>query len=100
MMPSGSGRFTFGFGGAGATGVEMAGAIAEVARRLLRHDFRELDPRRSRIVLIEAGPRLLPAFAPALSDYAARSLRSMGVEVELGRMVTGCDARGVTLKDG
>jgi len=78
----------------------MAGAIAEVARRTLRHDFREIDPRRSRIVLIEAGPRLLPAFAPALSDYAARSLRSMGVEVELGRMVTGCDARGVTLKDG
>jgi NADH:ubiquinone reductase (H+-translocating) len=91
---------TFVIVGGGATGVEMAGAIAEVARRTLRHDFREIDPRRSRIVLIEAGPRLLPAFAPALSDYAARSLRSMGVEVELGRMVTGCDARGVTLKDG
>jgi NADH dehydrogenase len=91
---------TFVIVGGGATGVEMAGAIAEVARRTLRHDFREIDPRRSRIVLIEAGPGLLPAFAPALSDYAARSLRSMGVEVELGRMVTGCDARGVTLKDG
>ena len=91
---------TFVIVGGGATGVEMAGAIAEVAQRTLRHDFRQIDPRRSRIVLIEAGPRLLPAFAPALSDYAARSLRSMGVEVELGRMVTGCDARGVTLKDG
>src|SRR5262249_18088674 len=91
---------TFVIVGGGATGVEMAGAIAEVARRTLRHDFREIDPRRSRTGLIEAGPGLLPAFAPALSDYAARSLRSMGVEVELGRMVTGCDARGVTLKDG
>jgi NADH dehydrogenase len=91
---------TFVVVGGGATGVEMAGAIAEVAQRTLRHDFRHIDPRRSRIVLIEAGPRLLPAFAPALSEYAARSLRSMGVELELGRMVTGCDARGVTLKDG
>src|SRR5215470_17725907 len=91
---------TFVIVGGGATGVEMAGAIAEVARRTLRHDFREIDPRRSRIVLIEGGPRLLPAFAPPLSDYAVRSLRSMGVEVELGCMVTGCDARGVTLKDG
>ncbi len=91
---------TFVIVGGGPTGVEMAGAIAEVAQRTLRHDFRQIDPRRSRIVLIEAGPRVLPAFAPALSDYAARSLRSMGVEVELGRMVTGCDARGVTLKDG
>src|SRR5262249_38593564 len=60
----------------------------------------EIAPPRSRFVWTEAGPRLLPAFAPALSDYAARSLRSMGVEVELGRMVTGCDARGVTLKEG
>jgi NADH:ubiquinone reductase (H+-translocating) len=91
---------TFVIVGGGATGVEMAGAIAEVAQRTLRHDFRQIDPRRSRIVLIEAGARLLPAFAPALSDYAARSLRSMGVELELNRMVTGCDARGVTLKDG
>ena len=76
------------FGG-GATGVEMAGAIAEVARRTLQHDFRRIDPRNSRIVLIEAGPRLLPAFPPSLSDYAARSLRHMGVEVELGRKVIG-----------
>ena len=91
---------TFVIVGGGATGVEMAGAIAEVAQRTLRHDFRHIDPRRSRIVLIEAGPRMLPAFPESLSDYAARSLQSMGVEVELGHMVTGCDARGVTLKDG
>jgi NADH:ubiquinone reductase (H+-translocating) len=91
---------TFVIVGGGATGVEMAGAIAEVAQRTLRHDFRQIDPRRSRIILIEAGPRLLPAFNEALSDYAERSLRSMGVEVELNHMVTGCDGRGVALKDG
>lgn len=91
---------TFVIVGGGATGVEMAGAIAEVAQRTLRHDFRHIDPRRSRIVLIEGGPRVLPAFPPVLSDYTARSLRGMGVEVELDHTVTGCDARGVTLKDG
>src|SRR6516225_1814107 len=91
---------TFVIVGGGATGVEMAGAIAGVAQRTLRHDFRHIDPRRSRIILIEGGSRVLPAFPQSLSDYAARSLRSMGVEVELDHMVTGCDARGVTLKDG
>ncbi len=91
---------TFVIVGGGATGVEMAGAIAEVARRTLQHDFRRIDPRNSRIVLVEAGPRLLPTFPEALSDYAARSLRHMGVEVELGRRVTGCDARGVSLDNG
>ena len=91
---------TFVVVGGGATGVEMAGALAEVAQRTLRHDFRHIDPRRSRIVLIEAGPRLLPAFPQKLSDYAARSLQMMGVEVELGRMVTVCDAQGVSLQDG
>jgi NADH dehydrogenase len=78
----------------------MAGAIAEVARRTLQHDFRRIDPRTSRIVLIEAGTRLLPAFSETLSDYAKRSLQKMGVEVQLGRMVTGCDAEGVSLDNG
>ena len=91
---------TFVIVGGGATGVEMAGAIAEVARRTLQHDFRRIDPRNSRIVLIEAGPRLLPTFPEALSDYATRSLQKMGVEVELSRMVTGCDAQGVSLDNG
>jgi NADH:ubiquinone reductase (H+-translocating) len=91
---------TFVIVGGGATGVEMAGAIAEVAQRTLRHDFRHIDPRRSRIVLIEAGPRLLPTFPQKLSDYATRSLRTMGVEIELGRMVIGCDAQGVTFDGG
>jgi len=91
---------TFVVVGGGATGVEMAGAIAEVARQTLQHDFRRIDPRTSRIVLIEAGPRLLPTFPQALSDYAQRSLQAMGVEVELNRKVTGCDAKGVTLDEG
>jgi NADH:ubiquinone reductase (H+-translocating) len=91
---------TFVIIGGGATGVEMAGAFAEVARQTLRHDFRHIDPRDSRIILIEGGPRVLPAFPPALSHYAERSLREMGVEIELNRMVTGCDARGVSLDDG
>jgi NADH dehydrogenase len=91
---------TFVIVGGGATGVEMAGAIAEVARRTLQHDFRRIDPRTSRIVLIEAGPRLLPTFPQALSDYAQRSLQAMGVEVEINRKVIGCDAQGVTLDGG
>jgi NADH:ubiquinone reductase (H+-translocating) len=91
---------TFVVVGGGATGVEMAGAIAEVAQRTLRHDFRHIDPRRSRIILVEAGPRVLPTFPEALSDYAARSLRTMGVEVQLGRKVIGCDAQGVSFEDG
>jgi NADH dehydrogenase len=88
---------TFVVVGGGATGVEMAGAIAEVARRTLQHDFRRIDPRTSRIILIEAGPRLLPTFPAPLADYATRSLRGMGVEIALGRAVTGCDAEGVSL---
>ena len=91
---------TFVIVGGGATGVEMAGAFAEVARRTLQHDFRRIDPRNSRIVLIEAGPRLLPTFPEALSDYTARSLQRMGVEVALGRKVIGCDARGVNVDNG
>jgi NADH dehydrogenase len=91
---------TFVIVGGGATGVEMAGAIAEVAQRTLRHDFRQIDPRRSRIVLIEAGPRVLPTFPKALSDYAARSLQKMGVEVQLNRKVISCDAQGVSLEGG
>jgi NADH dehydrogenase len=75
----------------------MAGAIAEVAQRTLQHDFRRIDPRTSRIVLIEAGPRLLPTFPVPLADYATRSLQSMGVEIVLGQAVTGCDTDGVSL---
>jgi NADH dehydrogenase len=91
---------TFVIVGGGATGVEMAGAIAEVARQTLAADFRQIDPRSARIVLIEAGPRLLPTFPQSLSDYARDTLARMGVEVKTATLVTKCDARGVDLKDG
>jgi NADH:ubiquinone reductase (H+-translocating) len=86
---------TFAIVGAGPTGVELAGAIAELARHALARDFRAIDPRSARIVLLEGGERVLPAFPPALSDYALRVLRRMDVEVWLGRQVTACDARGL-----
>src|SRR5262245_2882371 len=83
--------------GAGPTGVEMAGAIAELAHVALRHDFRTIDPREARIVLVEAGPRVLPAFPSSLSDEARRSLERLHVEVRLGQPVSQCDERGVVI---
>lgn len=85
--------------GAGPTGVEMAGAIAELAHVVLRHDFRTINPRDARIVLVEAGPRVLAAFPPSLSRSAQRSLERLQVEVRLGRPVAHCDADGVTIGD-
>jgi NADH dehydrogenase len=85
--------------GGGPTGVEMAGAIAELARVALRHDFRNIDPREARIVLVEAGPRVLAAFPPTLSDAARKSLERLGVEVRLGTAVTQCDEAGVIIGD-
>ncbi len=90
---------TFVIVGGGATGVEMAGAIAELAKKALAADFRSIDPRDAQIVLVEAGPRLLPAFAPSLSDYAKKALETLGVEVVLSRAVTECDGLGVVLGD-
>ena len=86
--------------GGGATGVEMAGSIAELARRALKRDFRNIHTDMARVVLVEAGPRLLPAFSERLSAYAARALGKLGVEVDLGRPVTGIDAAGVDLGGG
>jgi len=83
--------------GGGPTGVEMAGAIAELAKRALASDFRSIDPRCARIILIEAGPRLLTPFAPSLSEAARRSLEQLGVEVRIGAAVTDCDCSGVSL---
>jgi NADH:ubiquinone reductase (H+-translocating) len=83
--------------GGGATGVEMAGAIAELAKRALASDFRSIDPSSARIILVEAGPRLLPGFMPELSEKARRSLEKLGVEVRLGAAVTACDDAGVSL---
>jgi len=83
--------------GGGPTGVEMAGAIAELARVVLRHDFRRIDPTEARIVLIESGPRLLSAFPPKLSEAAQASLKKLGVDVRLGAPVTQCDLDGVAV---
>jgi len=81
--------------GGGPTGVEMAGAIAELARKALSADFRSIDPRATRVTLIESGPRLLAAFHPELSEAARRSLEMLGVEARLGKPATQCDEGGV-----
>jgi len=83
--------------GAGPTGVELAGTIAELARHTLVRDFRNIDPRDARVVLVEGGARVLPAFHGSLSDYARRALERLGVEVRTEALVTGCDAMGVGL---
>jgi NADH:quinone reductase (non-electrogenic) len=88
---------TFVVVGAGPTGVEMAGQIGELARDTLRRDFRSIDPRRARIVLVEAADRVLTSFPPALSAKADRSLQRLGVTVLTGRTVIGIDSAGVTL---
>ncbi len=83
--------------GGGPTGVEMAGAIAELANRALAKDFRSIDPRAARIILVEAAPRLLTPFEPSLSQAAKTSLEQLGVEVRLGTAVTGLDEAGVSI---
>ena len=91
---------TFVIVGAGATGVEMAGAIAEVARQTLAMDFRRIDPRAARILLIEAGPRVMPTLPEKLSEYVRTTLAIKGVEVMTRTRVVNCDARGVDLEHG
>jgi NADH:quinone reductase (non-electrogenic) len=86
---------TFVIIGAGPTGVELAGTIAELARDTLPPDFRNIDTHNARVVLIEAGPRVLAGFPDDLSAYAQRSLKSLGVEVVLNKAVTECSAEGV-----
>lgn len=86
--------------GAGPTGVEMAGAIAELAKMALARDFRHIDPSQTRVVLIEGSPRVLAAFPPALSEYAAAALTKMGVEVFVERQVLGCSSQGVSTNQG
>jgi NADH dehydrogenase FAD-containing subunit len=83
--------------GGGPTGVELAGAIAELARVALAADFRHVDPRETRIVLVEAGPRLLSAFPDTLSAKAKRALERLGVEVRLSAAVSACDEDGVAV---
>ncbi|HEV2901835.1 MAG TPA: NAD(P)/FAD-dependent oxidoreductase [Gaiellaceae bacterium] len=89
---------TFVVVGAGPTGVEIAGQIAELARDTLRRDFRTIDPRSARILLIEAADRVLTSFPPSLSAKAERSLWRLGVTVLTGRTVIGIEAGGVTLE--
>jgi NADH:quinone reductase (non-electrogenic) len=91
---------TFAIVGGGATGVEMAGAISEVARQSLAMDFRNIDPTAARIVLIEAGPRIMPTLPENLSDYVRRTLAKKGVELMTSTRVMSCDARGVDLEHG
>ena len=91
---------TFAIVGGGPTGVEMAGAISEVARQSLAQDFRHIDPTAARIVLIEAGPRIMPTLPENLSDYVRRTLGKKGVEVMTSTRVIACDARGVDLEHG
>jgi len=75
--------------GGGPTGVELAGSIAEIAQKVMAKDFRGIDPTRARVVLLEAGPRILPAYPEDLSRSAERQLRNLGVDVLVGRAVTG-----------
>lgn len=85
--------------GGGPTGVEMAGAIAELAKRALASDFRSIDSRCARIILVEAADRVLTPFEPTLSEAARRSLEGLGVEVRLGGAVSDCSSDGVRIGD-
>ncbi len=90
---------TFVVVGAGPTGVEMAGQIAELSRRTIRRDFRTIDPARARVVLVDAVDTVLPSFGERLGGKAARRLAEMGVEVRLGAKVVDVDATGVVVEE-
>jgi NADH:ubiquinone reductase (H+-translocating) len=89
---------TFVVVGAGPTGVEMAGQIAELAHRTLRRDFRAINTRTARVILLDAAPQVLPPFGQKLGDKAKAELEKLGVEVILGAMVTDVDERGIEMK--
>src|ERR1700749_3757317 len=91
---------TFVVVGGGPTGVELAGAIAEIARHTLERDFRHIDSRSSRGILIEAGTRLLATYPNGLSDAPLRQLRGLGVDVQLKRAVTDIEPNGVSVSGG
>ena len=86
--------------GGGPTGVELAGAIAEMARRTLAKNFRRIDPASSLVVLLEAGDRVLSTYPPRLSDYAHAALERKGVSVKLRTRVVACDEKGVETSNG
>jgi NADH:ubiquinone reductase (H+-translocating) len=91
---------TFAVVGAGPTGVELAGAIVEIARHTLRQEFRAMDPAAARVVLLDAAERVLPVYPPDLSDKCARSLARLGVEVRTGTRIEHIDAEGVRVRAG
>ncbi|WP_338888265.1 NAD(P)/FAD-dependent oxidoreductase [Rhodococcus sovatensis] len=90
---------TFVVVGAGPTGVEMAGQIAELANTTLNGTFRHIDSRSAHVILLDAAPKVLPPFADSLGQAAAKRLTKMGVDIQLGAMVTDLDANGLTVKD-
>jgi NADH dehydrogenase len=90
---------TFVVVGGGPTGVEMAGQIAELAHRTLRHEFRRIDPRRARVVLVDAAPSVLGSFGDRLGAKALARLHRIGVEVQLGAKVVGVDGTGIEVED-
>ena len=93
---------TFVVVGAGPTGVEMAGQIAELAHRTLKRDFRAINTRHARVILLDAAPQVLPPFGKKLGEHTKKDLEKLGVEVMLGAMVTDLDERGIDVayKDG
>jgi NADH:ubiquinone reductase (H+-translocating) len=86
--------------GAGATGLELAGALAEIAHQTLKHDFRRIRPQEARIILMEGGPRVLSAYPEDLSAKAEKLVKHLGVEVMVGAMATNIDANGVSYRRG
>ena len=91
---------TFVIVGAGATGLELAGALAEIANETLKNDFRRINPKEARIILMEGGNRVLTAYPEDLSAKAEKLVRRLGVEIRKGVMVTDVDGAGVTYKNG
>ncbi len=92
-----AGWLTFVIVGAGPTGVELAGALSEIARHALARDFRRIDPAQARVILLEGTDRVLPSYEPPLSEKARRQLVRLGVDVRSGQLVTAIDAAGVTV---
>lgn len=92
-------HLTFVVVGGGPTGVELAGAIGEMSRYTLARDFRSIDPRQTRVILVEAGPRILPSFDEKLATRAMRDLESLGVQVWTAARVTGVTADGAVIAD-
>jgi len=91
---------TFVIVGGGPTGAELAGALAEIAKDTLRHDFRKIDPSEARIILVEGTDRVLPSYPPKLSEDARRMLSRLGIKVSTGAMVTDIREHSVTIREG